>query len=515
MNNRRPPSIFNAGAARFAPVGQSVTRPKAQRPKGPKAQRPKGPKAQRPKGPKAQRPKGPKAQRPKGPKAQRPKGQRPKGPKAQRPKGPKAQRPKGPKAQGPKAQRPKGPKAQRPKGPKAQRPKGPKAQRPKGPKAQRPKGPKAQRPKGPKAQRPKGPKAQRPEGPKARRPEGPKAQRPEGPKAQRPKGPKAQRPKGPKAQRPKGPKAPRPKALRLQVPAGSQCLRPHGDARPPHEQGAGALRFGSDGAAVGADGGRPTSRGLPPAVRWATLPCPGGQGTLPVCVFDAVCPAGKGASELARRIMACRGKEQGLGTFCPSGCSVGAPGNGAAARFPARETEIHAIPQTRRILILPPLPRPPRAASAVLYKAHLPAIAFRGEHPARECVQGPPFTLPVAASSPSHPAGRTAGSARTRSRVQTLENPFLGTPPFSPIYPVPNAAGGKSLLVDLPPCTRSAAGQKRNEASPPPAHGADLRDPRAKGTGRRPCRLTMEPTAPAGGPAAARRRANLRWGAER
>ena len=31
-----------------------------------------------------------------------------------------------------------------------------------------------------------------------------------------------------------------------------------------------------------------------------------------------------------------------------------------------------------------------------------------------------------AALSPCHPAGRTAGSARTRSRVQTLENPFLG-----------------------------------------------------------------------------------------
>ena len=37
------------------------------------------------------------------------------------------------------------------------------------------------------------------------------------------------------------------------------------DERPPHEQGAGALRFGSVGAVEGVDGGRPTSRGLPPA----------------------------------------------------------------------------------------------------------------------------------------------------------------------------------------------------------------------------------------------------------
>ena len=37
------------------------------------------------------------------------------------------------------------------------------------------------------------------------------------------------------------------------------------DAHPPHEQGAGVLRFGSVGAVMGVDGGRPTSRGLPPA----------------------------------------------------------------------------------------------------------------------------------------------------------------------------------------------------------------------------------------------------------
>ena len=270
----------------------------------------------------------------------------------------------------------------------------------------------------------------------------------------------------------------RPKARRPEGPAGSagsQRLRPHGDARPPHEQGAGALRFGSDGAAVGADGGRPTSRGLPPAARWATLPCPGGQGALPVGVFDAVCPAGKGASELARRIMACRGKKQGLGAFCPSGCFVGAPGNGAAARFLARGTEIHAIPQTRRILIPPPLPHQPRAASAVLYKAHLPAIAFRGEHPARECVQGPPFTFPVAASSPNHPAGRTAGSARTRSRVQTLENPFLGNRPRLPC----------PLNRRLPPCRPI-----RNETKRPSpllvGLGRVCSEPTA--TGRRHCR---------------------------
>ena len=40
-----------------------------------------------------------------------------------------------------------------------------------------------------------------------------------------------------------------------------------------------------------------------------------------------------------------------------------------------------------------------------------------------------------------HPAGSTAGSARTRSRDQSLENPFLGNG-----HPQ-NAAGGRPLLV--------------------------------------------------------------------
>ena len=47
--------------------------------------------------------------------------------------------------------------------------------------------------------------------------------------------------------------------------AAGQSLRREGHASPPHEQGVGLLRFGSDGAAVRADGDRPMSRGLSPA----------------------------------------------------------------------------------------------------------------------------------------------------------------------------------------------------------------------------------------------------------
>ena len=97
-----------------------------------------------------------------------------------------------------------------------------------------------------------------------------------------------------------------------------------------------------------------------------------------------------------------------------------------------------------------------------------------------------PFPPPP--SSPRHPAGRTAGSARTRSRVQTLENPFWGAAAVSPHPrpPTPQAASPCSwtcrrLLLPPPQPKRTAAG-------PPPARGAGLRHPGAKGTGWRPCR---------------------------
>ena len=48
--------------------------------------------------------------------------------------------------------------------------------------------------------------------------------------------------------------------------AGGQRRWPGVDAPMPHEQGAWALLCVSDGAVEGADGGKPTSRGLPPAV---------------------------------------------------------------------------------------------------------------------------------------------------------------------------------------------------------------------------------------------------------
>ena len=119
--------------------------------------------------------------------------------------------------------------------------------------------------------------------------------------------------------------------------------------------------------------------------------------------------------------------------------------------------------------------------------------AFLCEHPARGSAQD---HLPTPSASPvprNHPAGRPAGSARTRSRDQSLENPFLGTASVFPRPPspkTPQAAGPCSWACRrlLPPPPQP----ERNKAPKPPARGAWARRIRANGTGRRHCR-------PAGG----------------
>ena len=69
---------------------------------------------------------------------------------------------------------------------------------------------------------------------------------------------------------------------------GGQRLRPHGDARPPHEQGAGALQRRALG-----DAALPFEQGGAASVRIRRC--------LPL--------RGKGASELARLILVCRGRK--------------------------------------------------------------------------------------------------------------------------------------------------------------------------------------------------------------
>ena len=107
--------------------------------------------------------------------------------------------------------------------------------------------------------------------------------------------------------------------------------------------------------------------------------------------------------------------------------------------------------------------------------------------PVAKTVLRPP---PATAIFPRHSAGRTAGSARTRSRVQTLEDPFLGSgchlPPLPPSPKTPQAASPCSWacrrLRPLPPQP------ERNAEHPPPARGVGVCQIRANGAGRRHCR---------------------------
>ena len=96
-------------------------------------------------------------------------------------------------------------------------------------------------------------------------------------------------------------------------------------------------------------------------------------------------------------------------------------------------------------------------------------FAHQGALSARRGTRSPSPVSPAAAFSPCRPAGRTAGSARTRPRDPSLGNPFLGDGGHPSISPIPqNAAGGKPLLVGLPPSSPVSApcGTKRSTHAP-------------------------------------------------
>ena len=243
------------------------------------------------------------------------------------------------------------------------------------------------------------------------------------------------------------------------------------DARPPHEQGAGALCFGPNGAAVRADGGKPTSRGLPPAgpLGDAALPC--GQGALPVCGGRRCLPCGQRRCRVARRIMAYRGRKRGLKAFCPSGNFPGAPGNGDVARCPTGNEDTRP-PQMERALLRHPIHR----IRCGVLQARLIAIAFRGEHPAHAPNTGflrpqapniPPFPSPP--HSQTIPRGDLRALPAPAQGSRPLRIPFWGTASAFPQPPSPkNAAGGRPLLVGLPPCMRSAAGTETKRSTQAP-----------------------------------------------
>ena len=198
------------------------------------------------------------------------------------------------------------------------------------------------------------------------------------------------------------------------------------------------LRFVSDGAGEGVDGGRPTSRGLPLAVRWATLPCPLGKGR-------CWC-AGSTLFALQAKALQSGAPDHGVSRervgfserFAHQGSLPARRGTGERAA-PRRGCRLRAIPRTERALLPARAPnpsflRPFRAICGPSHACLRPFCTFYG-HPASTKVSFPPFPLPP--HLPVHPAGRTAGSARTRPRDQSLGYPFLGSGCHLPRYPRP------------------------------------------------------------------------------
>ena len=173
------------------------------------------------------------------------------------------------------------------------------------------------------------------------------------------------------------------------------------------------------------------------------------------CVRIRRClPCGQKRCRAARRMWVCRGKKRFPQAHCPSGGFAGAPGKAK-----------------------------PFVPFSVEDTAHPP---FSSAHERRK-VRRP--ASPAAAFFPCLPAGRPAGSARTRPRDQSLGNPFLGDRPhLSPVSPspkTPQAASPCSWACRRLPAPSPHA--ERNEAPMPPARGAWARRPRAEGAGRPHC----------------------------
>ena len=207
-----------------------------------------------------------------------------------------------------------------------------------------------------------------------------------------------------------------------------------------------------------------------------THPCPAGQGyAAGVRVRRCLPLRGKSTSELARLILACRGGERGVGALCPSG-TVGrrAGGTESAQRF--MQT---AFRKRRR--------RQAPARGLVAVCAH--------SRPKRNESQ-PVCPLLVGQTGvnfePTALAAGTAGlagSARTRSRVQTLENPFLGDGSRFPAAPVPQRRR-RQAPTRGPAAVYSLHRPNRNEtqSTRPLLVGRALVNTAPTATGRRHCR---------------------------
>ena len=214
---------------------------------------------------------------------------------------------------------------------------------------------------------------------------------------------------------------------------GRQCRRPAPLALCSRAQ---APRAGGLGAAfrVGWGGGgsrRRQAHEQGPAACGALVDAalPFGQGALPVCGVDAVCPAGKGAAEWRAGSWRVAGESGVFGAVCPSGKFTSAPGNGETGRTP-QGTEIHAISRIERARF----PAKPSTSSYRRKRGALqgtPHCPSRKTSPARAQDQrsAPVYDLSAPVYDPSapvyDPSAPVYGPSRT---IYDLPTPFAVGP---------------------------------------------------------------------------------------
>ena len=197
--------------------------------------------------------------------------------------------------------------------------------------------------------------------------------------------------------------------------------------------------------------------------RGATLPCPNGARALRGAEATLFAPVGQRRCCVARLVLAGSRRNAVYEAICPSG---------RAGRRAGR----------RRKTALRILAHPSRAGRRARSTGGTGAMgASRAAKTARSSRGRLVFA--------TIPRGERRALPAPAQGTSPLGIPFWGTGPHLPRLPVPpNAAGGKSLLVDLPPSVPSPPHQKRKEASMPPARGAWMRRHGAEGAGCRHCR---------------------------
>ena len=176
-----------------------------------------------------------------------------------------------------------------------------------------------------------------------------------------------------------------------------------------------------------------------PCVRCLALP---GMGRCRCACSTLFALRGKSASELARRFWSVHGKEFFAGRFAHQETFPArrGTGNGAIVHFPAGGDVCRLTGGTRPSpgkifhIILPPQTR----------------------HSTRR------------ASFPTIPRGERRALPAPAQGIHPLRIPFWGRQPFPRSPRPPNAAGGKPLLVGLPPSTPTIAPPEPNRSTPAP-----------------------------------------------